>query len=372
LSKAKAASKAVEDLLKAAEKIDFFSPAFPTIAYHKARILIEQDKKTEAAKLLDEILGSNLDLPVSTRNEFAELRMKIAETLETFLRNATRKPFTFADYEESVSIAEVIARQKAWWSKDFDQSKDEWENSTEEQFAGYKKWEKREMFDEPTVRIINEHFPLAVLLEAQKSPGLPEYLRERLAIVIWTRAAILENDAVLQRIAPEIIKIAPEAENYLKAKTTLARRFAALYVIFRNENFVPFVQSGFNQGYATFETASGWWCAVSDYDYEGGKEMPRKIPPRPVFLTAGQSIAAQAEKKKITEAGSAPEFLSIKAKEWLKIAPKDKRLPEILYKASEANEPFQYGCGNLTGKVELMNLLQKNFPDSEWTKKLDP
>jgi hypothetical protein len=369
LVKANKNSKEINEMLESAGKIKRTAPAFPTVAYHTARIFIEQNKQAEARKLLDDVLNSSLDLPISSRNEFAEMRMKIAETLTTFLKNSTRKPFTFADYGRSITIDEEIARQKEWWSTDYSQPKFEWDKNIEESLAEYKIWEHRLMFDEKTVAIMNEHFSLQVLLEAQRSPELPEYLRERLAIVIWTRAALLENDSVLQRIAPELVKTAPEVEEYLKASTPQSRRFAALFVIYRHENFAPFIRSGFDRGYTIFSI--GWWCALSNVDYdEKGNEFGRMIPPKPSFLTKEQSGAAQSDLKRLSVIGSAPGFLAEKAIEWLKLAPKDKRLPEVLYRAHEANESYQYGCASGAEQEKLAALLRTNFPDSEWTRKL--
>ncbi|MBK7706622.1 MAG: hypothetical protein IPJ30_12805 [Acidobacteria bacterium] len=89
------------------------------------------------------------------------------------------------------------------------QSKSEWDAYTESLYAEHKLWEERLMFDVDSTTIINERFPISLLLEAQESPELPVYLRERLAIVIWTRAVLLNNDAVLRRIAPQLLETAP-------------------------------------------------------------------------------------------------------------------------------------------------------------------
>lgn len=372
LVKANKNSKEINELIESAGKIKRTSAAFPTTVYNTARIFIEQGKQAEARKLLDDVLNASLDLPVSSRNEFAELRMKIAETLTTFLKNSTRKPFTFADYGQSITIDEEIARQKEWWSAGETQTKSEWDKGIEESLAGYKIWEHRLMFDEKTVAVMNEHFSLQVLLEAQRSPELPDYLREKLAIVIWTRAALLENDAVLQKIAPELVKTVPEVEEYLKASTPQSRRFAALFVIYRHDDFGPFIESGFKSGYATFYEAAGWWCALSDVDYDDdGNNVPRAIPSGPSFLTKEQSDAARSEIRKMAEIGSGPPFLAEKAIEWLKLAPKDKRLPEILYQAYLANMPYRDNCYDWSAREKLAELLRTHFPASEWTQKLE-
>lgn len=369
--KANKNSKNLNILLEAAGKINRNSPAYPTVAYHIARIYIEQDKQAEAQKLLDEILTSNLDLPISSRNLFAEMRMKIATGLDEFLRNSRRVPFTFSDYERSVTIDEVIEGQKSWWTTDYGMSEAEWDKQTEERYAEHKLWEKREMFDAETVKIINEHFPLEILLEAQKSTELPEYLRERLAIVIWTRAFLVGNEPVMIKIAPEILKIAPEIKDFLEAKTVQERKYTALFVLFRHSNFVPYLQSGFQEGYNSYDFANGWWCAPSDTDYDANyNQIPRALPNKPSFLTKEQSNAAQTEMNKLKKIGDAPDYLGEAAIEWLKKSPNDPRLPEVLYIAYIANEQFKYSCVSYDMQEKIGDLMLEHFPDNEWTKKI--
>ncbi|MBS1796383.1 MAG: hypothetical protein JSS81_21215 [Acidobacteria bacterium] len=371
LTKAKTNSPGIADILSESEKIGADSLIYPTLVFHRARLLAEMNRKTEAARLLDEVIDSPLDLPVSTRNEFAGLRLKIADNLDSFIKNAVRRPFTFADYEQSVSIDDLFAAQKSEWTKDYKETKADWDESVDRKLAPYRLWEKRAMFDDDSVAIINERFPLTVLIRAQKSPALPDYLRERLAIVIWTRAVMLDDEPSLRAIAPEVLKFAPETAGYIEAKTPAARRRAALFVIFRHPEFVPFLQSGYDNGYATFDKAYVWWCATTDYDFDNkGKEIPRAAPPKPFFLTVAESAAAAAEVKKIKAAGSGGEFLAENARLWLKAAPRDQRLPEVLFQAARANESYQYGCGNPTEQFELTNLLLTNFPENEWTNKL--
>ena len=373
LTKAGKDSNGVNDLTKAAAKIERGAPAFSTAAYHTARIFIEQNKNAEAAKLLDSILESNLDLPISTRNQFYELRQKVAQTLDDFLRDATREPFTFADYEQSTTIDEAIAAQKKWWDAEtYKQSKEDFDRETEEEFAGYKLWEHRRMFDEKTMDEMNAHFPLSVLLDAQKSKALPDYLRERLAAVVWTRAVMLGDDAALQAIAPEVAPLAPvEIGAYLKATTPRAKRFAALYVIFRHNYFTPYIADFYASGFRTNDETNDWWCALPETFYDDeGNEIPRSALTRPAFLNARQSAAAQEELKKLRALGDASAYLGDQAVEWLKLAPNDKRLLTALFAAYNASEEIQYGCGNAEMHKKLADIIQKRFPSSEEARKV--
>lgn len=379
LSKADKSSAELNRLLEATDKISFSSPAYPTVAYHKARILLEQNKMVEAKKLLDEIINSSIDLPVSSRNQFLELRLKLSDTLDDFLKFAQQKPFAFDFDGFSGSIDQFIAEQKSWYSASYEpQTREEYEREVEDRFKEEKQWQERLMFDDKTIEIINEHFPLAALAEAEKSPALPDYLRERFALAIWTRAALLDDFATAARIAPEVVKFKPETEElmnaFLAAKTLPAKKRAALFLILKNSNLNPYISSGMGtpaEGFRMY--ATNWWCEPYDafYDEETGEEAPRKLSQRPAFLTQAQSDAAQKELKKLKAYGDAPKFLGAKVLEWARLAPLDKRVPESLYIMYEANGWDKYGCGNNEElREEIGNLLKNRYPQNEWTRQM--
>ncbi|MBP9110873.1 MAG: hypothetical protein KBF83_15060, partial [Pyrinomonadaceae bacterium] len=104
---------------------------------------------------------------------------------------------------------------------------------------------------------------------------------------------------------------------------------------------------------------------------EANASIPRKLPPRPAFLTAPQSKLAQSERKRLRDAGDAPKFLAAKVLDWAKKAPADRRVPEALYIMIEANGWTKYGCGNNEDlRNELVALLKRRYPTSEWAAKL--
>ena len=379
ISKAETNSTELVRLLEAAEKVDRSAPAYPTIAYHKVRILIEQRKTPEARKLLDDILNSTLEMPISTRNKFLEQRAKLSETLDDFLKFAQLTPFAYDMDGESGTIDHFIEQSKSYYDPKYEtKTRKEYNKEVEERFAAEKMWEKRTMFNFQTIELMNQHFPLTVLLEAEKSPALPDYLRERFAIAIWTRAILLNDFATVQKIAPEVIKFHPELKNLTDkiflAKTPVARQRAAYYLILKNPLVSPFLEDGMGKSDNEFDTfdANDWWCAPSEFDYdENGNEVKAKLPPKPMFLTDAQTDAAQAERKKLIAIGDAPKFLGEKVLEWARLAPLDKRVPESLFIAWEANGWTKYGCGNNDElREQIGNILKKKYPQSAWTQKL--
>lgn len=380
ISKADKNSAELGSLMEAAGKTNRTGPAYLTIAYNMARIFLEQGKTAEARKLLDEVLNSPGEMPISSRNQFLALRLKLAETLDDFLRFSLRKPFAF-DYDgQSGTIDEFIAEQKSWFDPESEPTKTREENDreVEENWKTEKMWQDREMFDSATIEVISNHFPLSVLMQVERSPILPDYLRDKFAVPIFTRALMLGDTVTLRKIAPDIIRDHPEFEKQitaiLTAKTPAAVQNASLFMILKNPLLSPYIEDGLGKTDNELNMWDGndWWCAPYDteFDEASGSEVPRKVA-KPMFLTAAQSQAAQTERKKIKEFGDAPAYLGKKVLEWARRAPLDKRIPESLYIVYEANGWTKYGCGNNEElKNEIAGVLKRRYPDSEWTQKV--
>jgi hypothetical protein len=381
ISKADSSSSELPRLLEAANRISRTSLAYPTISYHTARIYIEQGKSVEARKLLDEILTSTDNLPISTVNQFLDLRVKLVETMEDYLKYSLRKPFAYNLDGSNGTIDEFIADQKKWYDAKYEQkSREEYDREVEERFENERKWQNRFMFDVATIEVFNQHFPVSVMFEVEKSPTLPDYLREQFAMAIWTKSLILEDYATAQKIAPEVIKFNPELEQtvtqLLAVKTPLQKQTAVLYYILKNPILTPFVEDAFSKNdnvSGQFDT-DDWWCAPYDMEYDSATdtEVPGKLPTKPKFLTEAQSKMAQSERKKIKDLGDAPNYLGKKVLAWAKRAPNDKRIPESLFIVYEANGWKKYSCGNDNElREQIADVLRTRYPDSEWTQKLD-
>jgi hypothetical protein len=159
------------------------------------------------------------------------------------------------------------------------------------------------------------------------------------------------------------------------AKTPVAKQRAALYLILKNPMLTPLLEDGIGKSDNEFNLwdANDWWCEpyVGETNEETGETTPAKLPPRPAFLTAAQSNAAQTERKKLSEIGDAPKFMGEKVLEWARLAPADRRVPESLFIVYEANGWTKYGCGsNEELRAQIGNVLKKKYPQSEWTQKV--
>ncbi|HVF47303.1 MAG TPA: hypothetical protein VNA17_07045, partial [Pyrinomonadaceae bacterium] len=380
LSKADKSSTQLAQLLEAATNTSRTSFAYPTIAYHTARIWLEQGKNAEARKLLDEMINSGDALPISARNSFIELRLKLAETLEDFLKYSLKKPFAF-DFDGHVgSVEEIIAEQKTYYNTEWDkQGREAYDAEVETRYTQERLWQGRLMFDSPTVELFNLHFPTVSLLEVMRSKALPDYMRERFAVAIWTRAFLMNDIDTMLKIAPELGKYRPEFEALLskikEAKTPVARENATLFFVLKNPLLSPYLEDG--MGKTDNESgdfdSNDWWCEPYDMEYsdETHSEVPRRLPPRPAFLSATQSQTAQTERKRLKQAGDAPEFLAEKVLAWAKRSPNDRRVPEALYIMIGSNGWTKYGCGNNEKlQKQMTTVLKRQYPNSEWTAKL--
>ena len=380
LSKADKNSAELKNLLDAAGKIGESSPAYATVAYHKARILLEQDKQAEARKSLNEILDSSIDLPVSTRNQFLELRLKLAQSMDDFLRDALPKPFAFDSDGQSLTLDELIEQEKGYYNPEFDKdSREDYERAVEERYRNEKMLEGQRMLDEKSIRIINEHFPLSVLLEARQSAALPDYLKDRFALAIWTRALILGDWQTANRVIIDVQRLKPDSadliDQFKTAKTPIEKQNAALFIILKDEQLSPYIAGGFGTSWESFGSGgSRWWCMPYDQEFDTATntEQSRQLSTKPKFLNTAQSAGAQAELKRLKTLGDAPKYLGAKVLDWARRAPLDKRVPASLYIVYEANGWDKYGCGNDEElRIKIGNLLKKRYPDNEWTQRME-
>src|SRR5437016_3021361 len=246
LIRAQKTSPRIERVIQEAQQIDPHSIAFPTIAYHLIRLKTDQGKSLEARKMLDQILAPQFaQLPVSTHNQFLEQRMRLADNVNDFLKFAQRRSVVFSDGEGALgTMTELLRIAKARWDpKYYGEDKAEYEQRTELEFQELLPWDDRVILDNGTIEILNWHFPLVDLEQAARNPVLPEYLRRRFVLAVWTRAIVLQNREVANRIAPEVPRLAPQMQTvfalYLNAQTEKEKDRAALFVLLQFPTLSP-------------------------------------------------------------------------------------------------------------------------------------
>ncbi|REJ78641.1 MAG: hypothetical protein DWQ47_04100 [Acidobacteria bacterium] len=376
--KANKGSRDVIQVLEGAKRIPVTSPAFPTAAYHRARLLLELDRPAEAKTVLDEILNSSFRIPISARNELSQMRMGLADSLGDFIKHALRKPFAFEWGNSYVTIDELIEEQKGYYEEEYyEESREEYERSIEEEYRYAKSIQGELMLTDDSISVINYHFPFETLLELQASDALPEYLRSRLSLVIWTRAVLLDDWKTADFIAATAQSNHPELHDELKAfidaATPAEKKSAALFAILKNERITPFLAGGFGTPLEGISYATRWWCEPYSEVWSDSEQkmVPVKVSDRPPFLTAGQSQAAFDDMKKLKALGGAPKFLAESVLSWQASAPNDPGVPEGLFITWQANGWDKYGCeGDPVDREKLKNLMMTKYPRSPWTQKM--
>ncbi|MBV9216432.1 MAG: hypothetical protein JO053_09660 [Acidobacteria bacterium] len=380
LTKADKSSTDLARLLEAANNASRTSPAYTTIAYHAARILLSLGKTAEAKKLVEDMLNGD-QLPISAQNSFVALRLQLAASMDDFLRDSLRKPYAFDWDGQTATIDQIIAEEKSYYDPENadGKTKEQYDAEIEENYKDKREWQSRSTFDDDTMDVFNQHFPTAKLIEVEQSQVLPDYLRGRFAMVIWMRAYLLDDMATLVKVNAELARLHPELQDDLAkvaaSKTQAALDHSVLFLILKHPELTPYLEGGIGREDDEQDEWSGddWWCTPYEtvYNEETDSEQPAPLPARPKFLTPAQSQLAQNEHKRLKAIGDAPKFLGNKVLEWAKAFPTDKRVPEALYIVIKANGWTKYGCGNDEDlQKELETYLKKHYPSSPFIKKL--
>ncbi|KAF0249559.1 MAG: hypothetical protein FD167_1040 [bacterium] len=363
LSKIDSKHAKLSSLLSAADKISTSSVAFPTIAFHKVRLLKESGKSTEALTELDKILATNL--PLSGRNQLYSQRMLLARNLDEFLKYAERTVAGEGYFYDAREIPDQY--------------------DVEEEKTGEKPKPKI-LFDVDSTTIMNKYFSLSLMKEAAFNQNLPIHLRKRLVMATWVRAVILENEEIGKAAAQELGKLIPELKeslsDYLKAISPQSRKFAGLFLILRFPSTRPIVEPNVDREDAVDVINSfrdNWWCSFEPTDAASsvysrverdneGNPKPQKEE-IPTFLTKTLLTQAQAEQTKLASLGTAPNYLCDEVVKWAKVNLTDPRVPESLHLAVKST---RYGCVDkktLQFSKMAFQVLHKNFPNDVWTKK---
>ena len=381
MSKADKNSKNLAPLLDTAAKIGKESPAFLTVNYHTARLLIEAGKTAEARKMLDQILTENQAMPISARNQFFNQRAAVADGFDEFLRYAQRRPFGFCFGESSCGDVETLIGNNsfAWTvSNPKDKTKEQIAQEVRETYKDYLLWQNRQMFDDQAIAVFNQQLPLALWYDAAHSPQLPEYLRREIVFTGWTRAVLTGNADVEAKFAAEVVKQNPALATlfaaYLNAKTAPEKHREAVWILLKIESATPiltgeiFAPPVIAESKDDYRFEQVWWCIYSEESAEKTTANDKKLN----FLTPAQKTVAREENARLAGVEAAPEFFGAEIIKWTKAAPADRRLPEALFIASRANDWTKYGCGNNEEiKNQLEAILRSRFPQSKWTAKLD-
>ena len=345
----------VDALLKSADGVDRFSPAFACVTFHAVRLLIAAGRATEARGVLDRTLANDrASLTPSALNLLLGQRMMVAANLDEFLQAAQRKPAGFSDDNDGREIPDEEDAAKSALL----------------------------LFASDSAGIFNQVMPAATIKDAARNTKLAPNLQRDLAQAAFLRAAMLDERETAVQAAQTLAGLQPELRQFLtayeRAATPDARRFAAAFASLKFPGLRPYVSSGAGRATPMNEIDSyrdNYWCAEPPTTLNGPmwsgegdatKTKARQIKP-PDFLKASRPLGAR-QLAALQALGTAPNYLCRIAIEWTDKNPADPRSPEALHLAVRST---RYGCTDKeTGRWSkaAYDLLHRRYPNTVWAK----
>jgi hypothetical protein len=376
LSRVEPSDAAAPELMGAAEHVPASSPAYPTLACHRIRLLMAKGQNEAAGTLVNQVLApEGLKLTSSSRNMFLAQRMRLATGFEDFLGFVARP---LVDTDDGSGFGPELGML---------------DKKSMDELLFSKKEPTERRFDHTAAMVLNMQMPLELLQQASVSDKIPTKLRGELAVATWTRAVMLGRHDVGEALIPAVESVVPGSAPWLKsyaaAQGAEEKWHAALFMILHFPGFRPYVNAGMPR-----ETAPGkidsfrdnWWCVdvgadVSTTNYAQNDEewgsIPRNLnlkgnpnsPGYPAFLTAAQVQSAGSEWKELSAVGTGPNYLTREVLRWARLNPTDPRIPEALYLAVRST---RYGCDNKETRAlskKAFELLHSRYGKSEWARK---
>ena len=352
-------------VLDAAQGIDRASPAFQTVAFLRVRLLA-------AAGRLDDARAALASLPdaptqgfqAETVNLLQAERLMLARTLEEFLAAAPRTIVGARDVDGFASVPGPDTPQ-------FD----------------------RPVFGEDAAATLNDRLPLNRLVDAAGIRSLPTHLRVRIAMVAFSRAALLRRDDAALAAAGVLRDLVPtiraDASRFINAPNAGDRHHAAVLLLLRTPGMratLPLEED--NVTYSAVEPPrrfdhtfrNNWWCGFADRntpDRRGtaggdwiGLIYPEERVPFPAFVTDTERTKLDEELTAIAATGSARSYLTAEAIQWAQSRPSDPDAAEALALAVEGWRWSNCADGSDSPLPQrAFQTLHKLFPRSEWARR---
>jgi hypothetical protein len=328
--RAYAKDPAAPDLMRAADAVSPDSPAFETVTFHAIRLKIGTGQRDEARKQLDTLLAGNTHDLDSFDNALRGERMSLATGFDDFLQWAPRRPIGY-----------------------------------QEDYGGLPAEDPSPILGPDSAAILDRSAPVAKLADAAESTRLPEWPRAQIATVAWTRAFILSDDALANRLASVLAKTRPEWASDIAAFPKSAddqRRFAGALLIERHSETTTSVKPEFRPTDKD-PLRQSWWCAqVAD------PTQTAPVPPEAAILPIERNEAVQ-QWNRVNWAGATQTFLAPIVMNWAKAHPDDARVPESLARLVRIT---RYGCRGVEGNGVIskgaFDLLHSRYGATSWAK----
>ncbi len=357
LTNARTDADADKDLLNAAAQVPRESPAFATVSFHRARIMLSHGETAAARALLTSALESSSSAgSPSAANALRQLRRRTATTLDEFLADAAIPALgTMLDVvDNEIPDAEP---DKTW-------------PDAADRIKGML------LFDEDGASLMN-HLPASDLTTAAERETWPVPVRRDVAAAAWVRAAITDQPDLAKRAAVVLRQLRPQLkadlDAYEKAAsgTTAAdrdaRTIAVAWTLLRFPGLSVNVPAGIGRLRPLKEMdhwGDNWWCG-------SGQSMVNRPKPSldaaafPAFLSPDSRAVATHEIERMLQ--PAPNYLADATFRWAAQQPADPRVPQALHLVVEGT---RWGCSDTetTQRSQKAHaLLHSKYPKSPWT-----
>lgn len=355
-------AQALTPLLTAANAVPSSSAGYLTVRHYALHMMIAAGQADAARKELDALLKSNeSELPLGSRNLLNEQRLSLTTSLEDLLQHAPETPVpSEVDFNTGEDVpAESPAKPAP------------------------------PLFNRYAAEVFVKRLPLNVLIQAAESETLPKHLRREVARTAWVRSMLigdLKSADQLQTVLQQLDSPLWHAmEPFRSAPSPAEKQFVGLFIILNNPGMKPSVHESFLRS-ATLgeldEYRDNWWCtdmgvganwgqSYEPYNKDINLKFVDRDPdfPSPQWLTASQIETAKREWAKLSQVGTAPNYLVQQVIAYAKQHGEDPRVPQALHLAVRST---RFGCTNVeTSKLSkaAFDFLHEHYPDNEWTAK---
>jgi len=362
--------------IAASRAIEAGSPAYYTLAWHRLRLLIGENKQEDARAELDQILDGR-PLPEGVENLMRYHRMKLARDLDEFARFALRRgEFVMYLPDPRTKLDATAPPLKSSASFPYD-------------FGAILKWRTElfqpnpRYFDTDATAAMSFVMPLPLMAQVAQSDRLPPNMLREVALAVWTRAVLLDDAEIANSVIPTVARHFPQYgagwKAYQSAATPQQKKIEAALLLLRLPGASPWLSSGLGYPYMRDViglVATRWW-EHGDADNQAAPDAQDDVTlcddcalplqfAAPAFLTAEDRERARNEVARLRQLPGAPAYLGAIIIAWANAQPRDPRVPEALHLVVRAT---RYGEMNTETSKAAYLLLHNRYRRNPWTSK---
>jgi len=362
--------------IAASRAIEASSPAYYTLAWHRLRLLIGENKQEDARAELDQILDGR-PLPEGVENLMRYHRMKLARDLDEFVRFALRRgEFVMYLPDPRTKLDATAPPLKSSTNFPYD-------------FGAILKWRTElfapnpRYFDGDGTAAMSFVTPLPLMARVALSDLLPPNMQRDVALAVWTRAVLLDDAEIANSVTPTVARHFPQFgagwKAYQSAATPQQKKIEAALLLLRLPGASPWLASGLGYPYMRDQiglVATRWW-ERGDADNQAAPDapddvtlcddcaLPLQFAPS-AFLTSQDRDRARNEVARLRQLPGAPVYLGAIILAWANAQPRDPRVPEALHLVVRAT---RYGQKNTETSKAAYLLLHNRYRRNPWTSK---